>query len=52
MKPIDKDFFLLEKPWYPGILDKLFKDVIDNYKKHVVQAVKDYTVEHSLKQLS
>ena len=36
----------MEKPWYPGVSDKLFGDVKDNYKNHVVESVKDYALDH------
>ena len=46
LTPISEDFFLLDKPWYPGVSDKLFQGVKENYKLHVVQAVKEYAIEH------
>ena len=36
--PISEDFFKLETPWYPGISDELFDNVIKGYKTHVVQS--------------
>ena len=44
--PISEDFFKLETPWYPGISDELFDNVIKGYKTHVVQSVKEYALHH------
>ena len=41
-----QDFFKLETPWYPGISDELFDNVIKGYKTHVVQSVKEYALHH------
>ena len=37
--PIDVSFFLLEKPWYPGVSQRLFDDVKEGYKSHVVKSI-------------
>ena len=36
----------METPWYPGISDELFDNVIKGYKTHVVQSVKEYALHH------
>ena len=36
----------LETPWYPGISDELFDNVIKGYKTHLVQSVKEYAFHH------
>ena len=44
--PITKEFFLMDKPWYPVIAVELFKGVKEGYKVHVVQTVKEDIEEH------
>ena len=36
----------METPWYPGISNELFENVIKGYKTHVVQSVKEYALHH------
>ena len=44
--PITKEFFVMDKPWYPGISPSLFKGVKEGYKDHVVESVKEFIDEH------
>ena len=36
---IEESFFRLESPWYPGVSQRLFDDVKQSYKSHVVESV-------------
>ena len=44
--PISVFFSILKTPWYPGISNELFDNVIKGYKTHVVQSVKEYALHH------
>ena len=37
---LTEEFFLLESPWFPGISQSLYDEVLSNYKPHIVFSVK------------
>ena len=36
---LTEEFFLLESPWFPGISQSLYDEVLSNYKPHIVLSV-------------